>query len=141
MRSLGVTPGHRTLRGRLLLVACSARKRAVRGPVPARDLYLGTVFRLAVRFADRHGMRLVILSAKYGFIDGLRRIAPYDQTLRGPYDGPYPDGEGFYVGSDRYFGNAPPRFRRLIPRGLRIGEQAAFLKRQLARFTPPEGFA
>lgn len=49
------------------------------GPVPARDAYTGTPFRVNRRYAERFGDFWVILSAKYGF------ISP-DFLIPGPYE-------------------------------------------------------
>ncbi len=123
--------------GRLLLVACSARKYQVAGLVPAHRLYRGVLLQLSLRLAERYGFEPWILSAKYGFIHADSMISYYDQKLTEPYAGSYPGGRGYYVGSDLYFGRAPQRFRRLLPRGLGIGEQAAYLKRLLLYFEEP----
>ncbi len=50
-----------------------------RGPTPARDAYTGAPFKVNRSYADRHGGRWVILSAKYGF------VTP-DSLLPGPYN-------------------------------------------------------
>ncbi len=60
-------------------VGCGAAKLAV--PARARDLYTGTLFKLARRYAERHCSRFYILSAKYGLLEPDRIIAPYDVAL------------------------------------------------------------
>jgi hypothetical protein len=55
-----------------------------RGPTPARDAYTGAPFKVNRAYAERHGDRWVILSAKYGFCDS---------TSKGDWDGG-PEGQG-----------------------------------------------
>jgi hypothetical protein len=50
-----------------------------RGPTPAREAYTGAPFKVNRAYAERHGDRWVILSAKYGFI-------PPDFVIPGPYN-------------------------------------------------------
>lgn len=135
MEGFGLLPGGGQA-GKVLLVSCSSRKRRVPGEVPAKDLYLGTLLRLALRLARRYEMRAYILSAKYGVVEPTRLLRYYDQKLREPYDGPWPEGAGYYVGSQLYFGKAPARFRRLLPLGLPIGKQLAYLKKLIAEGLP-----
>ncbi len=122
--------------GRVLLISCSNKKRHRNGCIKAKYLYTGGLLRLALRFAYRHGFRAYILSAKYGIISPETLIQYYDQKLREPYDGPWPVGHGFYVGSSLYFGLAPKRFQRLLPLGLLIGKQMASLKKLIASGLP-----
>jgi hypothetical protein len=64
------------------VLACSKRK--LDRPAPARDLYTGDVFRAARAVLERRGCeRLVILSGRYGAVDGATVLAPYDHYLRG----------------------------------------------------------
>ncbi len=70
---------------RLLILACSARKRAVSGPVTAWDLYDGVVFRM-LKQLQRTGLfppdvDCLILSARYGLIPPTALIVSYDQKL------------------------------------------------------------
>ena len=114
----------------ILLIACSAKKWPLRPRVrvPARNLYAGTLTRLALELAAVKGWEPLILSAKYGIIKPTERIEWYDQKLTEPYDGPWPEGSGWFVGSRLYFGKAPERFQRLLPPGLMIGQQLKYLK-------------
>ncbi len=120
--------------GRLLLLSCSAKKSVARKPIPARLRYKGTLFRLGIRFAERYGFTVLILSAKYGFIRPDQLISHYDQKLTGPYYGPWPGGRGYYLGSQLYFGNAPDRFKPLLP-PLSMGRQRQAMKQLLVSFT------
>lgn len=65
---------------RAFLVACSAGK-VKTGPVPARDLYISQLFTLARRYAEKFGDPWFILSAKFGLLDPLQLVAPYDESL------------------------------------------------------------
>jgi hypothetical protein len=57
----------------LVIVPCGSakiwKKHPNRGPTPARDVYIGSPFKVNREFAERHADRWVILSAKYGFIN------------------------------------------------------------------------
>ena len=66
---------------RLLILACSQRKRPA--PAPALELYDGPAYRV-VRRALRNGVHDVevwILSAKHGLIPADQVVAPYDHRL------------------------------------------------------------
>lgn len=69
---------------RLLIVACSQRKKPTRGLLPAIDRYDGPVF-LVIRKFLREGAgdapRILVLSAKYGLIESDRLIPDYDCRL------------------------------------------------------------
>jgi hypothetical protein len=85
-----MTPRRNNLRldrsaGHLLILGCSDRKRAVKGKLPALDLYDGVNFRVLRAFLDQRGwppgLCIKILSAKYGLIDATALIETYDQRL------------------------------------------------------------
>lgn len=66
---------------RLLLVACSQRKKPARVQLPAIERYDGPAFRVLRKFLrERRGPlpRILILSGKYGLIDAGTRIRDYD---------------------------------------------------------------
>ncbi len=66
---------------RLLILACSQRKRPA--PAPALELYDGPAYRV-VRRALRNGVHDVevwVLSAEHGLIPADQVIAPYDHRL------------------------------------------------------------
>jgi hypothetical protein len=71
--------------GHLLILGCSDRKRAVKGKLPALDLYDGVNFRVLRAFLNEHGwppgLCIKILSAKYGLIEATALIETYDQRL------------------------------------------------------------
>lgn len=63
------------------LVACSKAKRPG-GPWPARDLYIGQLFRNARAYCEsRFGDGWAILSARHGLLMPDRVIEAYDETL------------------------------------------------------------
>lgn len=62
------------------LVACSKSKAAA--PVPARDLYTGTLFKRARAYCERVCGRWYILSAEHGLVHPEQVIAPYEKTLK-----------------------------------------------------------
>ena len=64
---------------RLYLVSCVGKK-GIR-PVPAKDLYLSTWFKLARAWVEREAAPWFILSAKHGLVHPDAVIAPYDETL------------------------------------------------------------
>ncbi len=63
----------------LVILACSQKKGPK--PVAARDLYLGSLFKLGRKFAEVHHYDYVIISAKYGLLRPEQVIAPYDQRI------------------------------------------------------------
>jgi Family of unknown function (DUF6884) len=71
--------------GHLLILGCSDRKRAVKGKLPALDLYDGVNFRVLRTFLHERGwpagLCIKILSAKYGLIDATDLIETYDLRL------------------------------------------------------------
>jgi hypothetical protein len=60
-----------------------------RGPTPAREAYTGAPFKVNRAYAERHGDRWVILSAKYGLIRPEFVLpGPYDVTFKKRATGP-----------------------------------------------------
>ena len=69
---------------RLLVLACSDKKRPDAGLLPAIERYDGPAFRVLRKFVRENGsdeLRVLILSAKFGLIDAKKRIPNYDQRL------------------------------------------------------------
>lgn len=68
---------------RLLVLACSARKRKDAGPLPALERYDGPAFRVLRKFlavaADPPDV--LVLSAKYGLVPSAREISHYDTRM------------------------------------------------------------
>jgi hypothetical protein len=78
-----VTPRAPPVARRLLVLACSARKRMEAGLLPAVDRYDGPAFRVlrkALANTD-DPPDVLILSARYGLIPADREIPDYDQKL------------------------------------------------------------
>lgn len=111
-----------------LLIACSAHKNRLLGEGPAKEMYAGTLFALAMLYAAENNLQVLILSAKYGFISPDTVIKRYDTKFTKAYSGPWPEGEGWYVGGSLYFANAPSRFKPLLPTDLKYGERTSYLK-------------
>lgn len=99
----------------LILLACSKKK--LSHAAPARELYIGQLFRCALRYVDSTGRPALILSAKYGWITLDTVVEPYDVSIpyHKPYTGQFPKGSGHYIGGQNYFAFAPPRFAPLVP--------------------------
>jgi hypothetical protein len=70
----------------LAVIPCGARK--LRERAPARDLYTGPYFRAALAWAESvtggDPKRVLILSARYGFIRPWMVRAPYEQRMDKP---------------------------------------------------------
>ena len=65
---------------RLLILACSQRKKASRERLPAIERYDGPAFRVLRKYLRQRQLppKILILSAKYGLIDAETSIAYYD---------------------------------------------------------------
>lgn len=99
-------------------------------------MYVGALFHLGLTWARQHDHRVLILSAKYGWVRPEQIIERYDERLRTPYRGHWPEGQGVYVGGYAYFGHAPARFAPLVPAARSQGDWVAGV-RQLLRNVPP----
>jgi|CXWL01.1.fsa_nt_gi hypothetical protein len=97
----------------------------------ARDFYIGAIFRLALQYADMVSLKPMVLSAKYGIVKDMDILQPYNEKLKSNYDGPWPDGDGFFVGGPLYFSLAPKTIQPLIPFA-RYGEMCAYLNMLLS---------
>lgn len=64
---------------KVVLVACCGRK--LPGPAAAKDLYQSALFLKSRRYAEQHGDRWLILSARHGVVDPETIVEPYDETL------------------------------------------------------------
>ena len=123
----------------LFLIACSAAK--LDHPAPARELYTGQAFRLAMAAADRCGADVLILSALHGLVQPGEVLAPYDHTLRSAFERrawaaqvasqlkPY-QGRRTVVLAGKFYAAAAAGFanKSLPLAGLGIGQQLAVLK-------------
>ena len=77
----------------LVIVSCGASKiwdkNPLAGPTPAKDAYIGPLFKLNREYAERFSDRWMILSAKYGFIDPDFIIPEnYNVTFKDPKTNP-----------------------------------------------------
>lgn len=69
---------------RLLILACSQRKKPGQRKLPAIERYDGPAFRVVrkyLRESDGDPIRILILSAKYGLIAANEKIGNYDCRL------------------------------------------------------------
>lgn len=64
---------------RLALVGCGKAKRST--AAPARELYTGSLFRSAWRYAQATADQVLILSAQHGVLSPDEVLEPYDSTL------------------------------------------------------------
>lgn len=63
----------------MIVVGCGKAKLAV--SAPARELYTGSLFRAARRYAEAKGGPWAILSAEHGLVLPTEVLAPYDRKL------------------------------------------------------------
>jgi hypothetical protein len=63
----------------IVLVACCGKK--LPNAAKAKDIYRSELFIKSRRYAEQHGDRWLILSAKHGVVDPEDVIEPYDETL------------------------------------------------------------
>ena len=133
----------------IVLISCVSQKLSHKAK--ARDLYISTLFRLNLRFAQKLSpSNIFVLSAKYGLVDMEEEIEPYDVTLNTM---PYKERKKWAekvlkqminccnIKDDHFIILAGQKYRQyLIPQlasyeipmeGLRIGEQLQFLKRRV----------
>jgi len=70
----------------LLVIPCGEKKAPE--PTRARDLYLGSMFKMALRAAEalqkRNGGRVLILSGLHGLVELDAILAPYEQRMGRP---------------------------------------------------------
>lgn len=65
---------------RIVLISCARQKLPHRAK--AKDLYISTLFKLNMKYANRlNPDAVLILSAKHGLLDLERQIEPYELTL------------------------------------------------------------
>lgn len=108
----------------ILILACSGSK--LDHEAPAIHIYQGTLFKRGKAYAEKHQLPVLILSAKYGFIQPSLVLPPYNQRFTDTYRGAWPDGHGYYLGGQDYFGAAPDRFQPLIPSD-KIGKMVFYM--------------
>lgn len=126
-------------------MGCGKRKAA--RPLPARDLYTGTLFKLARRYAERKCDLWFVLSAKHGVVAPTRVIAPYETSMASLTKEErkawgerasevlksYPDAVFvFLAGNDYALAIEGLRANRPLD-GLGIGRRMAWLKKELQK--------
>jgi len=67
-----------------IITGCSIKKLA--NKAPARDLYQGVVFKKVKNLAKLFKLDFMILSAKYGLLNGTEIIKPYDIVIKNKGD-------------------------------------------------------
>ena len=130
----------------IILISCVSRKLSYK--TKAGDLYISTLFRLNLKYAQKLApSKIFVLSAKYGLVDIDEKIEPYDLTLNSM---PYKERKKWAakvlnqmagycnLQEDHFIILAGQKYRQyIIPnlasykipmKGLRIGEQLKFLK-------------
>lgn len=65
----------------IVLIGCTKRK--LDRPAPARELYVGRLFKASVVYAEARGLPWAVLSAEFGVVQPDDVLPPYDKTLRG----------------------------------------------------------
>lgn len=65
---------------RVVLISCGSSKQS--RPMPAKDLYIGPLFRSASRYAQAVGCRWYIVSALHGLVSPQQVLRPYDAFIR-----------------------------------------------------------
>ena len=68
------------MRKRIVLISCVSQK--LPHQAKAKDLYIGTLFKLNLKYANKlNPDDIYILSARYGLLNLEQEIDPYEQTL------------------------------------------------------------
>lgn len=134
---------------KIVLISCVSKK--VTHPAFAKDLYISSLFRFSYQYAlSLCPDRVFILSAKYGLVPEDAVISPYNLTLNAmcskeiqewSREASHAINEYTDTENDEFIFLAGERYRRhllssiknyKIPmKGLRIGEQLAWLRQQL----------
>lgn len=73
---------------KLLIQACSGRKKATSKPITAIELYDGVAFQVIKKFLRENqgrapGLQILILSSEYGLISAAAEIPNYDRRMTG----------------------------------------------------------
>ncbi len=135
----------------IFLISCVKKKNTV--STFAKDLYTSDLFKKAYNYAKTNNAdKIFILSAKYGLIDEMDIIAPYDETLNTKKKVERLEWAGKVVSklaqntdlqNDNYTILAGERYNEyLLPyikkytlpvKGLSIGKQLSFYKAELSK--------
>lgn len=126
----------------VFIIPCGSKKKTV--ACEAQELYDGLYFKSNLEYAKRKTSRVFILSAKYGFVRLNQIIEPYNLHMKNSTitvehlrrqatvlgiisESPFVLGGKNYVRMcERVF----PAIRRVLPKGLGMGEQISLLRRQ-----------
>ncbi len=134
------------MKKRIVLISCVSQKLPHRAK--AKDLYISTLFKLNLRFAEKlNPDGVYILSAKYGLLNLEQEIDPYEQTLNNMRANEVKrwanqvieqikkicvieETEFVFLAGEKYRKYLLPHLNNVqIPlKGLRIGEQLQMLK-------------
>lgn len=138
------------MKKRIVLISCVSQKLPHRAK--AKDLYISTLFKLNLRYAEKlNPDGVYILSAKYGLLNLEQDIDPYEQTLNNMRANEVKrwanqvieqikkicvieETEFVFLAGEKYRKYLLPHLNNVqIPlKGLRIGEQLQMLKRLTA---------
>ena len=134
------------MKKRIVLISCVSQKLPHRAK--AKDLYISTLFKLNLRYAEKlNPDGVYILSAKYGLLNLEQEINPYEQTLNNMRANEVKwwanqvieqikkicvieETEFVFLAGEKYRKYLLPHLNNVqIPlKGLRIGEQLQMLK-------------
>ena len=136
---------------RVILISCVSKK--VQYPTKAENLYQSTLFKFALQYAKmQNADRIYILSALYGLLELSDVVAPYEKTLNSMKEFEIKQWsekvvdqiiqKGLDLKTDQFIFLAGNNYRKyIIPniqkisipmKGLRIGEQLAYLKKEIS---------
>lgn len=65
-----------------ILVICGCSKEKLSNPAPAQYIYQGRLFKKVKKLVNYKKLNFKILSAKYGLVDPMQKIKPYNKTIR-----------------------------------------------------------
>lgn len=68
----------------VIITGCSVKK--LDSKAPAREIYQGVVFKKVKNLTELQGIDFMILSAKYGLLQGSEIIEPYDMAIKNKTD-------------------------------------------------------
>lgn len=66
-----------------IIISCGAKKRdtSATGPIPARELYTGPLFKAALKAAESISNSVYILSAHYGLLQANDKVETYERKM------------------------------------------------------------
>lgn len=118
----------------VVFLSCSKSK--LDRPAPARELYTGTLFRLALRYAEegRGVTEIYVFSAKYGVVPIGKKIAPYSLVMNN-------SGLAKEVGAGMTFAQRKEWYEKVIPEveSICLGKKPIYLCNSSYRKGMPQG--